>query len=128
MIEQSASKFKFRAINIYELKSVCKSLKNKQDFDKLSPKIILDNWNVLGHEILKIVNTSLMRGEFPNSWKDSMITPVEKIAKTKKCDEFRPINSLKTLEKMLEKVIKLQLQKYMEDNNLFSSPEVAVRF
>lgn len=119
-IEQNDCKFKFRAINIDELKSVCKSLKNKPDFNKLSPKIIIDNWNILGHEILKIVNTSLMRGEFPNSWKDSMITPVEKIARTKKCEEFRPINSLKTLEKILEMVIKQQLQKYMEDNKLFS--------
>ena len=38
-----------------------------------------------------------------------MISPVEKMLNTNKCDEFRPINTLKTCEKITEKVIKEQL-------------------
>ena len=43
-----------------------------------------------------------------------MVTPVEKVAKTKRCDEYRPINTLITCEKIMEKVVKEQLEQYLE--------------
>ena len=45
-------------------------------------------------------------GILPENWKTSMITPIEKISRTNKCEEFRPINSLKLCEKILEKIVK----------------------
>ena len=46
---------------------------------------------------------SLQRGGFPENWKTAMVTPIEKVAKTKRCDEHRPINTLKTCEKITKK-------------------------
>lgn len=123
----TASKFKFRQITIDELKEICKSLKNKTDFDRISPRTILDNWSQLGKTLLDLVNRSISTGEFPNSWKDSMITPVEKVPNTKKNDEFRPINTLRTVEKIIETVVKQQLMKYMEENNIFSEYQSGFR-
>ena len=53
-------------------------------------------------------------GVFINNWKFSTISPVEKILKTNKCDEFRQTNTLKTCEKIMKKLIKEQLDEYME--------------
>ena len=39
-----------------------------------------------------------------------MVTPIDKIPNTNNCEEFRPINSLKTFEKILEAVAKQQLE------------------
>ena len=126
-IPQSTTNFKFREVSLQELKNICKSLKNKADFDKISPKIILDNWEILGPAIKCVINESLKTGIFPEAWKDSLVTPVEKILNTNKCEEFRPINCLKTLEKILESVVKQQLEDYFEKNNLFTKYQSGFR-
>ena len=46
-----------------------------------------------------------------------MVTPTEKVASTKKCEEYRPINTLKTCEKILEQAVREQLESYFENNN-----------
>ena len=43
-----------------------------------------------------------------------MVTLIEKVKNTNKCEEHRPINSLKTFEKVLETVVKQQLENYMK--------------
>lgn len=119
--------FKFRAISIEDLKSICKTLKNKPDFNKISSKMILDNLDTIGKVMLDIINTSFRTGIFPENWKTSMITPIEKISKTKKCEEFRPINALQTCEKLMEKVVKEQLEQYMESYGLLSKYQSGYR-
>lgn len=121
------SQFKFRAISIEELKIICKGVKNKSDYNKITSRMLLDNWNLVGKIMLDIINTSLEKGVFPASWKTSMITPIEKVSKTKKCEEFRPINTLKTCEKIMEQVVKEQLEQYMESNKILSKYQSGFR-
>ena len=52
-----------------------------------------------------------------------MISPVEKILKTNNCGEFRLINTLKTCEK----VIKEQLEAYMERHKLFTKYKLGIK-
>ena len=54
---------------------------------------------MLENVLLRIINTSLETGIFPENWKKSMITPTEKVSKARKCQEFQPINTLKIFEK-----------------------------
>ena len=92
--------FKFRRIGIAELENIVKQMKNKPDHESVSNKIIIDNWNIIGNVLLRIINTSLETGIFPENWKRSMITPIEKVPKTRKCEEFRPINTPKVCKKI----------------------------
>ena len=80
------NRFKFRAIKIEKIKNIWKSMKNKTDYNNVTIKIIVDNWNLLGTKIRDIINMSLSTGAFPNNCKFSIISPVEKILKTNKCD------------------------------------------
>ena len=66
--------------------------------------------------MLKIINRSLETGTFSENWKELMVTPVEKIKNTIKCEEYRPINILRTCEK----IVKNQLEEYFEKYNLLS--------
>ena len=79
---------------------------------KLAPHI----WN--NNHTCRI--SKLQSGEFPDSWKMAMVTPIQKIPKTKNCKEFRPINTLKTMEKILEKVMKEQLEAYIEKHKILT--------
>ena len=65
--------FKLRAINLHEIKLLCKKIKNKPDFKKVTIKITLENWDIIGKILLKILNTSINNGIFPNNWKNSMV-------------------------------------------------------
>ena len=37
-------RFKFRAISLLELRNICKTIKKKNDYRRISNNIILDNW------------------------------------------------------------------------------------
>ena len=59
------NRFKFRAITTEETKNVCKSMKNKKDYNNVTIQIIVDNWNILGTKIRDIINMSMRAGVFP---------------------------------------------------------------
>jgi len=73
--------------------------------------------SVAGTKICYIMNRSLEEGIFPNEWKEAIVEPIFKVRKTKKIEEFRPINKLLIYEKILEILVHNQLVNYLEDNN-----------
>ena len=56
-----------------------------------------------------------------------MVTPVEKIKNTIKCEEYRPINTLRTCEKIIERIVKDQLEGYFEKHSLLSKYQSGFR-
>ena len=65
--------------------------------------MIINSWHIVGRIMLSVVNKSLQTGVFPENYKTEMVIPTEKVAKTKKIyDEYRPINTLKTCENIME--------------------------
>ena len=56
-----------------------------------------------------------------------MVTPVEKIRNTIKCGKYHPINTLRTCEKIIEKIVKDQLKEYFEKHSLLSKYESGFR-
>lgn len=64
--------------------------------------------------MLDTINSSLEFGTVAKSWKNSVIIPTPKVNGTMKCEEFRPINMLPTYEKVLEGVVKNQLNEHSD--------------
>ena len=54
----------FRAISLMELEDICRNVKKKKDYRKISAGILLDNWNTAGSILLRIINKSLVTGIF----------------------------------------------------------------
>jgi hypothetical protein len=52
--------------------------------------------------VCHIFNTSLSTGEFPNIWKDGLITPIPKVPSVSCEEELRPISLTASLSKILE--------------------------
>ena len=94
---------------------------------RISTNILLDNWNTVGNILLRIINRSLETGILPEDWMESMITPVEKVRNTIKCEEYRPKNTLRTCEKIIEKIVKDQLEEYFEKHSLLSKYQSGFR-
>ena len=68
------------------MENICRNIKKKKDYRRISTGILLDNWNTVGNILLRIINRSLMTRIFPEDWRESMVTPVEKIRNTIKCE------------------------------------------
>ena len=93
----------------------------------ISTKVLRDVFYVVGNRIIDIINTSLAKGVFPENWKHSTIIPVPKVANTNRHTEFRPINTVPVYEKLLELVVKQQLQDYCDKNNILVSRQSGFR-
>jgi len=102
----------FQPITFAQLKEICFSLEKSAGVDNVGAKVIQDCFDVIGHSLVDLINESLQTGHVPQVWKESLVVPIQKIAGTSKCEEFRPINMLHTLEKILEIVVKSQLVAY----------------
>jgi exonuclease III len=110
--------FKFKNIDMNYLNAIMKNIKLKSDEDNVNIQVIRDSMPFLGYVFLDIINQSLMTGKFPEKWKEAVVVPIPKKAGTKNIEEFRPINTLPTFEKILECVVKEQLTEYLEKHNI----------
>ena len=75
--------------------------------------------------ITLIINTSIVTMVLPKPWKHSIIIPIHKSGDVEEPTNFRPINLLPILSKILEKVISTQLMENLENNNLLNESQYA---
>ena len=116
-VQTSNYRFNFRAVSLIELENICRNMKKNKDYRRISTGILWDNWNTVGNILFRIINRSLKTGIFPENWRESMVTSVEKIKNTLKCEEYRPINTLRICENQLEEYFEKHslLSKYQSD-------------
>lgn len=119
--------FSFKNVNRSKIEQHLSMMKNKRDVDLVSPKIILDCMDVIGPTVLQITNESLRDGEVPDIFKLSTASMVPKVTRPRTAEDFRPINMMITLEKLLESIVKEQLMDYIEENHLLSIYQSAYR-
>lgn len=110
-----------------EIFGIIDNMKKKTDTQMLSSKIVVDAWPVVGDAITHIMNECLLMGCCPDLWKISTIVPVPKVGKATNSNDFRPINMLCTLEKVLETIVKNQLMTYIDEKNILVSQQAGYR-
>lgn len=126
MIQVNAT-FKFKNINLLDLRKIMKDIKSKGDPENIKVTTLMDSIDIIGDTLLSIINDSFNNGIFPENWKTTTIIPIPKISKTKKCEEFRPINMLPSSEKVIELTAKKQLTSYLEDQNIIIEEQSGFR-
>jgi len=85
--------------------------------------------DVLAPFLCQLFNLSLQHGCVPSSFKASYITPLLKKAGLDTADVrfYRPISNLTVISKLLERIVSLQLVKYLKDKGLFPDLQSAHR-
>lgn len=53
------SQFILKQVTIEEITNILKHMKNKSDIDKVSPRILLDACNVIGDQLVDLINLSI---------------------------------------------------------------------
>jgi len=123
----NSRQFLFRLVERKEIEDIIKNMKKKSSLDNLNITVFNDAFEVIGDVFTKLINDILLTGVFPNIYKISTVIPIEKVKNTIKCEDFRPINMLTIEEKILEQIVKVQLLKYIEDQNILCSQQSGFR-
>lgn len=101
-------------ITLTKLKETVYSLKDCAGVDSVTKRVMTDSFDVVGEQLLAIVNRSLESGEFPQPWKRTLVIPIPKVPKSTRPEDHRPINILPLYEKVLETIVKEQLLAFVD--------------
>ena len=74
-----------------------------------------------------IINTSIVTGIFPTSWKHALVVPILKTGDVNDPNNFRPISLLPIISKLLEKVVTNQLMYFLESSQSLSNTQHGFR-
>ena len=77
--------------------------------------------------LTSIINTSLASNEFPNIYKEALVTPIFKKGSKVDPSNYRPISSLPILSKIFESLLNKQIQSYLTENSLLSTKQFGFR-
>lgn len=119
--------FKFKGVSIRNVKNALKDLKNNTDEFYLNKTVLTDAMPLIGIILTDIINDSLSSGQFPEIIKSSTIIPIQKKSGTILINEFRPINMLPCVEKIIEKIIYEQFAEYINSNNILKDHQSGFR-
>lgn len=128
VIENEGIMENFEMISIEHLQEIVMGLPKKKGTEEgITSDILKAVFCVIKEEFVDIINNSLKEGCCPKGWKTSTIIPIPKVEKARKASEFRPINMLPIFEKVLELVVKKQIETYLEDNCIITEHQSGFR-
>lgn len=128
VIESEGIMENFEMIKIEHLQKIVMELPKKRGTEEgITSDILKAVFYVIKEEFVDIINNSLRDGCCPEGWKTSTIIPIPKIEKARKASEFRPINMLPIFEKVLELVVKKQIETFFEDNCIITEHQSGFR-
>lgn len=121
--------FTLKTVTEKKLKKIINAIKKKKShgFDDISSELLRTSSDVLCLPLRYIINLSILKGEFPDSWKTSIIKPLLKKGSPKIKNNYRPISLLSVPSMILERVVKEQIEEYMEKNKFLGDNQFGFR-
>lgn len=110
----------FKLIDKCELKNALIELKTINSPDRISLTFLMEFFDEISDILLHLINSSLETGNIPEHFRTSTVVPIRKVEGTHDCAQFRPINMLPVLEKILEKIVYKQIMHFVMNRKLLS--------
>ena len=107
---------------VLELRNDCSSGYDQIPIKFLKP--VVDN---ITSPIVFIINSSIDKEIFPDSWKIARVCPIHKVDNPVNVKDFRPISISPVLSKVYEKVILHQLSDYIEKSSIYNTTQSGFR-
>ena len=104
------------------LQKSCKSA----GLDNIPPRLVKEGAEEISAPLSILLNRSLRSGIFPTLEKQAKISPIHKSDSRSSLNNYRPISVLNTFSKVIERVVYIQLTKYLENNNMLSNNQYGV--
>ena len=112
-----------------EILGIIKLLPNKSSsgYDNVSNILLKQLAPSVCKALCIIFNKSMSEGIFPQDMKLAEVVPIFKSKDRSVCTNYRPISLLPVVSKILERVIKKRLYKFIVDNNLLYNSQYGFR-
>ena len=91
------------------------------------PKLLKEILPIFVDLFCHIFNLSLQTGYIPDRFKVAKVEPVFKLGDKQIFSNYRPINLLLSLSKLLEKVVARQVEDFLHVNNILYSQQYGFR-
>lgn len=86
--------------------------------DGLHPMLLSKAADVLAHPFTLLFRTSLKEGKIPEDWRKAKVCPIFKKGSKLVANNYRPVSLTSIVCKTMEKLVREQLVKHLENNNL----------
>ena len=125
----AASGLRLRPVTLPELSDALRQLSSSKavGHDGLPLHVLRRCFSVLGPHILHLVNFSISHCTFPSSWKLASVVPLLKSGSQDDANNFRPISILPAMSKMCEKIVCIQMSRYLADHHILAPSQYAYR-
>ena len=117
----------FNEVSSEMIKSYVTSLSNKATTDQLPLRVIKAILPTIVHCLTHIVNLSLSTGQFPDSCKLAVVSPIFKGGDANDPNDYRPISILPLISKCIENSVNEQLTDFFESNKILSIHQYGFR-
>lgn len=121
--------FSFKLTNPKEIEKIIATSKNSgaESGDEISMRLMKQISTHTSHFIADLINTQLTTSHVPDEFKIDKTTPIFKNSDTSKPENYRPISQLPVIAKCEEKVIKIQLLSFLENNKIINKNQYGFR-
>ena len=121
-VDSFESAFVFKSIDIDEVYNALNNLKTSKSLgpDRIPARLLKDSHYSIAPFLTQIFNASLASSVFPQDWKIACVSPIYKAGDKRDRVNYRPISVLSTVAGLFEKIIHLQLNEYLIENNIIS--------
>lgn len=112
--------FELEPVTLDELKQTIRELKNKNSsgIDDMSIKVFATLPVRALAVLVQAINESFITGLFPPNLKKAIVIPLHKGGEVDDPSNFRPISLLTTLSKIIEKLMKKRIVKFLDEHNI----------
>ncbi|CAH2012087.1 unnamed protein product [Acanthoscelides obtectus] len=119
----------FREVSYHDVRTAINKLKNSKSTDPygFTVRIVKTLQNLIIYPLTKLFNQCIESNTFPDFFKLSKIIPIFKQGDTEELCNYRPISLIPIFAKILELLLKDQINEYFEANNLFCSTQFGFR-
>ena len=104
-----------------EISELIKTLKNSKSLgpNSISTNILKEIHEAISIPLSTLINKSFTTGAFPNMCKIAKVIPSFKSETFLLCNNYRPISLLSNIGKIIEKLIQLRLNLFLETHNCY---------
>ena len=121
-------KFELQEVTEPEVIKVTKSIKSMSiGIDGINIFIIKSLMSRISSILTHIINVSFETSTFPDQWKKALIKPIPKVCVPLSPSDFRPISLLPALSKIIEKLVNIQIVRYLTLHNLLDPYQSAYK-
>ena len=125
---RNPNSFVFFPTNSAEVEDIIEDLKdNGSGLNKISNSVLEYSKDTIAPILSNIINKCIDQGYFPTELKAGCITPIHKTGPKTSIKNYRPVCSLSSLSKIIEKVVYNRMINFIDKNDILSSKQYRFR-